>query len=131
MRVLVACEFTGTVRDAFTRRGHSAMSCDLLPSETEGEHYQGDVFDLDFSEFDLMIAHPPCTYLTNAGVCHLHKDTKRWPLLFEGAYFFNKLLNVPIKKIAVENPIMHKYARQLLGGGYGKIKSSSPGCSGI
>ena len=96
--------------------GHDAMSCDLLPTDSSGPHYQGDVFDLDLSEFDLMIAHPPCTYLTNSGVCHLHKDTSRWPKLFEGAEFFRQLLESPVERIAIENPIMHKYARQLIGG---------------
>ena len=116
MRVLVACEYSGRVRDAFTAGGHSAMSCDILPTDSPGEHYQGDAFDLDFTEFDLMIAHPPCTYLTNAGVAHLHKDAKRWIDLFDGAEFFKKLLDAPIPKIAIENPIMHKYAKRLIGG---------------
>ena len=116
MNVLVACEYSGRVRDAFTKQGHSAMSCDLLPSDSPGEHYQGDIFDLDFSQFDLMIAHPPCTYLSNSGVCHLHKDTSRWPKLFEAGAFFKKLLNSPIPMIAIENPIMHKYGKALIGG---------------
>jgi hypothetical protein len=116
MKVLIACEYSGRVRDAFTKKGHDATSCDLLPSDsTEGNHYQGDVFDLNLNEFDLMIAHPPCTFLTNAGVCHLHKDPKRWPQLFDGAEFFKRLLDAPIPKIAIENPIMHKYAKRLIG----------------
>jgi len=117
MKVLIACEYSGRVRDAFIRAGHNAMSCDLLASDSDfGPHHQGDVFDLDLASFDLMIAHPPCTYLTNAGVCHLHKDTKRWPLLFDGAGFFKRLLDAPIPRIAIENPIMHKYAKALIGG---------------
>ena len=116
MKVLIACEFSGVVRDAFTALGHDAMSCDILPTESPGNHYQGDIFDLDFSEFDLLIAHPPCTYLANSGVCHLHKTTERWPKLFEGAEFFKRLLDAPVPKKAIENPIMHKYARQLIGG---------------
>jgi hypothetical protein len=116
MRVLVACEYSGRVRDAFRKLGHDAMSCDLLPTDSPGPHYQGDVFDLDLTQFDLMIAHPPCTYLTNAGVCHLHKDTSRWPKLFDGAEFFRRLLESPVERIAIENPIMHKYAKQLIGG---------------
>ncbi len=116
MKVLVACEYSGRVRDAFIKLGHDAMSCDLLPTDSPGPHYQGDVFDLDLNEFDLMIAHPPCTYLTNSGVCHLHKDTSRWPKLFEGADFFRGLLESPVERIAIENPIMHKYAKQLIGG---------------
>ena len=116
MKVLVACEYSGRVRDAFTDLGHEAISCDLLPSNTQGEHYQGDVFDLNLSEFDLMIAHPPCTYLSNSGVCHLHKDTSRWPKLFDGAGFFKRLLEAPVERIVIENPIMHKYGKQLIGG---------------
>lgn len=116
MKVLVACEYSGVVRDAFIRKGHNAISCDLLPSESDfGPHYKGDVFDIIDNGFDLMIAHPPCTYLTNSGVTWLHKDIKRWPLLFDGAEFFKRLLDANIPRIAIENPIMHKYARQLIG----------------
>lgn len=116
MRVLVACEYSGVVRDAFLRRGHDAMSCDLLPTEAEGPHYQGDVLDIIEDGWDMMIAHPPCTYLTNAGVRWLHKDASRWELLDDGAAFFKSLLNAPISKICVENPIMHKYAKERIGG---------------
>lgn len=116
MKILVACEYSGRVRDAFVAMGHNAMSCDLLPSDSKGVHYTGDVFDLDLSEFDLMIAHPPCTYLSNSGVCHLHKDASRWPKMFDGAEFFRKLLEAPVKRIAIENPIMHGYAKKLIGG---------------
>ncbi len=116
MKVLIACEFSGKVREAFRAKGHDALSCDLLPSEREGPHYVGDVFDLDLSSFDMMVAHPPCTYLANSGVCHLHRDAKRWLKLFDAAAFFEKLLKAPIPRIAVENPIMHKYARKLIGG---------------
>ena len=78
MKVLVACEYSGRVRDAFIRAGHDAISCDLLPSDSDfGPHYEGDVFDLDLVNFDLMVAHPPCTYLTNSGVCHLHTNPDR------------------------------------------------------
>ena len=116
MRVLVACEYSGRVRDAFSAKGHDAMSCDLLPSDALGEHYQGDVFDLDLTQFDLMVAHPPCTYLTNSGVTWLHRDPSRWGKLDEGAAFFKALLEAPIPKICVENPIMHKYAKERIGG---------------
>ena len=117
MKVLVACEYSGRVRDAFIRKGHDATSCDLLPSDSDlGPHYQGDVFDLDLASFDLMIAHPPCTYLTNSGVSWLHKDPSRWEKLDDGAAFFKALLDAPIKRIAVENPIMHKYAKERIGG---------------
>ena len=116
MRVLVACEYSGRVRDAFIAQGHDAMSCDLLPTDVAGPHHQGDVFDLDLTQFDLMVAHPPCTYLTNAGVTWLHRDPSRWAKLDEGAAFFKRLLEVPIPRICVENPIMHKYAKERIGG---------------
>lgn len=115
MNVLVACEYSGTVRDAFARLGHNALSCDLLETDVPGNHYKGNVMDVINDGWDLMIAHPPCTFLTNSGVCHLHKDPKRWIDLFDGADFFNSLLNSDIPKIAVENPIMHKYAKRLVG----------------
>ena len=114
MKVLIACEYSGRVRDSFIAMGHDAISCDLLPSDQVGPHYQGNVFDIIEQGFDLMIAHPPCTYLSNSGVRHLHKNTSRWPLLFDGAEFFKRLLNCKIPKIAIENPIMHKYAKQLI-----------------
>ena len=116
MKVLVACEFSGVVRDAFIKRGHDAVSCDILPSESPGPHHTGDVSELLNQRFDLMIAHPPCTYLANSGVKHLHTDPSRWFKLFEAAEFFKTLLNAPhIKHIAVENPIMHHYAREIIG----------------
>lgn len=128
MKVLVACEFSGIVRDAFIVRGHDAISCDLLPSERPGPHIQGDVLDVIKDGFDLMIAHPPCTYLTNAGVRHLHDSvtsrngvraslsgSERWVAMFEAAEFFNHLKNAPIGRIAIENPIPHKYACALIG----------------
>ena len=116
MKVLVACEYSGRVRDAFLAKGHDAISCDLLPTDQHGPHYQGDVFDLDLSSFDLMIAHPPCTYLTNSGVVWLHRDPQRWKLLDEAAAFFKALLTAPMPKICIENPIMHKYAKERIGG---------------
>ncbi len=115
MKVLIACEFSGVVRDAFLTRGHDAISCDLLPTESPGPHYQGDIFDIIGDNFDLMIAHPPCTYLSNSGVSHLYKDSRRWKDLISGAVFFRKLLSADIPKIAIENPIMHKYAKEIIG----------------
>ena len=114
-KVLVACEYSGTVRDAFIKAGHDAMSCDLLPTDAAGPHYQGDVKYVLDDEWDLLIAHPPCTYMTNSGVSWLHKDPARWALLDDAAAFFNLLLDAPIKRIAVENPIMHKYAKERIG----------------
>ena len=116
MRVLVACEYSGKVRDAFRAKGHDAMSCDILPTDVDGPHYQGDVRDIINDGWDLMVAHPPCTYLTNSGVTWLHKDPSRWAKLDEGAAFFKSLLDAPIPRIAVENPIMHKYAKERIGG---------------
>lgn len=105
MRCLIACEFSGTVRDAFIRRGHDAMSCDLLPTEALGPHYKGDVFDLDLSKFDLMIAHPPCTYLAVSGM-HWTSRGLRDPQLTEDALVFvQRLLDAPVPKIALENPV--------------------------
>lgn len=105
MRVLVACEYSGTVRDAFLEAGHDAMSCDLLPSQTPGPHYQGDVRDILNCGWDLMVAHPPCTYLSVSG---MHWTTRglRDPQLTEDALaFVRELLGAPIHHIALENPV--------------------------
>lgn len=117
MRVLVACEYSATVRDAFRAKGHDAWSCDLLPTDGDPQfHREGDALVIAYEGgWDLMIAHPPCTYLTNAGVTWLHKDPLRWDQMRDGADFFKSLLNAPIPKIAVENPIMHKYAVEIIG----------------
>lgn len=121
MRVLVACEYSGTVRDAFIAAGHDAISCDILPSDVAGPHYQGDVRDLLSQPFDLLIAHPPCTYLCNSGVRWLYggkgstRDTARWAAMEAGAVFFRLLWTVPIARVCVENPIMHRYAAGIIG----------------
>lgn len=106
MKVLVACEFSGTVRDAFIRRGHKAYSCDLLPSESSfGPHFIGDVRILLSSEWDLMIAHPPCTYLASSGL-HWNKRVEgRAQQTEEALEFVRLLLEAPIPRIALENPI--------------------------
>jgi len=104
MKVLIACEYSGTVRDAFIARGHDAVSCDLLPTDVPGPHYQGDVFEIINDGWDLMIAHPPCTYLCSSG---MHWTTRglRDPQLTEDAIaFVGELLNAPIPMIALENP---------------------------
>lgn len=103
MRVLVACEFSGVVRDAFTRRGHYARSCDLLPSETPGPHYEGDVRDMLWTySWDLMIAHPPCTHLAVSGARWFKdKQTEQTKALD----FVAELLAAPVPRIALENPI--------------------------
>ena len=117
MRVLVACEFSGRVREAFKKNGHDAWSCDLLPSDdNSNNHITGDVKDIINDGWDLLIAHPPCTYLTNSGVVWLHKDPDRWNKLDEAAKFFKSLLTADIPKKCVENPIMHKYAIERIGG---------------
>lgn len=111
MRVLVACEYSGVVRDAFLKKGHYAMSCDLLPCESElsGDHYQGNVLDILDNDWDLMIAHPPCTYLSNAGARWLYPNRQlnqdRFKKGLEAKDFFMALFNAPIEKIAVENPV--------------------------
>jgi hypothetical protein len=111
MRVLVACEFSGIVRDAFREQGHDAMSADLLPTERPGPHYQGDVLGILADGWDLMIAHPPCTYLANSGVQHLHKDPTRWGKMEEAKDFFFALWKAPIQRIAIENPVPHRYSQ--------------------
>jgi hypothetical protein len=121
MRVLVACEYSGAVRDAFRALGHDAMSCDLLPTEVDGPHYQGSVKDIINDGWDLMVAHPPCTYLTVAGVRWLyHPEDSHLPTAQrrrhpkypnrlkdqeDGLAFVQYLMDAPIPKIAIENPI--------------------------
>ena len=105
MRVLIACEYSGAVRDAFRAAGHDAMSCDLLPSEVPGPHYQGDVRDVLGDGWDLMVAHPPCRYLSVSGM-HWTRRGLRDPQLTEDALDFVRLLmEAPIPRIAVENPV--------------------------
>lgn len=105
MRVLIACEYSGTVRDAFAARGHDALSCDLLPTDKPGNHYQGDIRDVLHDGWDLMIAHPPCTYLFVSGM-HWTRRGLRDPKLTEDALdFVRLLLDAPIPRIALENPI--------------------------
>lgn len=114
-RILIACEFSGTVRDAFIRMGHDAISCDLLDTESEGPHYKGDVFDIINDSFDLMIAHPPCTYLT-VSANKWYKDQperksgalvgeKRREARDQAKDFFMRLVNSNIPMHAIENPI--------------------------
>lgn len=116
MRVLVACEYSGTVRRAFRELGHNAWSCDLLSSDDESEHhFKGDVMEIISQDWDLMIAHPPCTYLCNSGVHWLGRQEGREEKMREGALFFKKLLEANIPKVCVENPIMHRYAKEIIG----------------
>lgn len=113
MRVLVACEFSGIVRDAFLARGHDALSCDLLPSERPGPHYQGDVRDILGDGFDLMVAHPPCTYLSRAGA-RWWGDPEREQKARDALAFVLTLWDAPIARVAVENPIgrLHSWWRK-------------------
>jgi len=128
MKILIACEYSGRVRDAIRaadyKQQHHVVSADLLPCESKnpGFHYQGDALDLAYGEhWDLMIAHPPCTYLANSGVSWLHRQEGRWEKMREGAKFFKHLLDAPIEKIAVENPIPHKYAVEIIGRKYDQL----------
>jgi site-specific DNA-cytosine methylase len=116
MRVLVACEYSGVVRDAFIAKGHDAMSCDLLPTDVPGPHYQGDVFDIidnarwspgrpsRFPEWDLLIAHPPCTHLAVSGARHFAAKRESG-VQQEALEFVRRLLDAPIGRIALENPV--------------------------
>ena len=105
MRVLVACEFSGTVREAFRALGHDAWSCDLLPTDVEGPHIQGDVLEVLSHGWDMMIAHPPCTYLASSGLHWNTKRPERARQTEEALRFVLALANAPIPRIAIENPI--------------------------
>ena len=102
MKVLVACEYSGAVRDAFLARGHQALSCDLLPTDSPGPHYQGDVRDILNDGWDLMIAHPPCTHLAVSGA-RWFKD--KLVAQAEALEFVRLLLGAPVPRIALENPV--------------------------
>ncbi len=104
MKILVACEYSGIVRDAFTQRGHDAMSCDILPTESKGNHYQGDVRDVLYDQWDMVIAFPPCTHLAVSGAMHFEKkraDGRQQ----EGIDFFKLFTNLECEKVCIENPI--------------------------
>lgn len=144
LRVLIGCEFSAVVRDAFIAKGHDAWSCDLLDTEgRQGNHLKGDVrwaiegslhkfpdaVDIRtghsplYRKWDMAIFHPDCTFLTNSGVRWLWinngwnkiKNEERWKEMENGAMFFKELLDAPIERIVVENPIMHKYAKAIVG----------------
>lgn len=102
MRVLVACEYSGTVRDAFTKLGHYAMSCDLLDSDTAGPHHKGDVFDVIDGDWDLMVAHPPCTHLAVSGAAWFKYKQQEQK---EALDFVSKLMWCKIPRICIENPV--------------------------
>jgi hypothetical protein len=115
MRVGILCEFSGRVRDAFIRHGHEAISCDILPTETPGPHLQGNCRAFDWSGYDLLICHPPCTYLANSGVRWLKTQPGRWEAMEEAVELFRWMLALPCPRIAVENPIIHCHARERIG----------------
>lgn len=129
MKILIACEFSGTVREAFKVRGHDAWSCDILPTDIPGQHIQGDVLEILNDGWDMMIAHPPCTYLANSGVQHMYIDRKkekgicqnRWNKMVDAAYFFKQLQFAPIAKIAIENPVQHGFAKNHIMSEYSQI----------
>jgi len=102
MKVLIACEYSGRVRDAFIAQGHDAISCDLLPTDNPGPHYQGDVRDILNDGFDLMIAHPPCTHLAVSGSRHFYRKQKEQK---EALDFVRLLMDAPINRWCIENPV--------------------------
>lgn len=105
MRVLIACEYSGIVRNAFAIAGHDATSCDFLDTEIPGKHYKGNVFDIINDGWDMMIAFPPCTYLTVAANRSYLNNPPRWEERLKAVKFVHKLLNAPIEKIVLENPV--------------------------
>lgn len=105
MRVLVACEYSGTVRDAFIAAGHDAMSCDLLPTDKPGPHYCGDVRDVIGQGWDLMVCHPPCTYLSVSGMQWTARGLRDPALTEEALDFVRLLMGAPVQRIALENPV--------------------------
>jgi hypothetical protein len=134
LRVLVACEFSGTVREAFLERGHDAWSCDLLPDERgSNRHIRGDVRDVLDERWDMIVvAHPPCTRLCNSGVRWLAEPppgrsrADMWDELRAGADLFSALWNAPAPHVAVENPVMHKHAKALIRGYQPPAQSVQP-----
>ena len=124
MKVLIACEYSGTVREEFKKLGHDAWSCDILDTEIPGNHFKGDVLDHLNKDWDLIIAHPPCTYLSNAGACRLYPEKgklnmERYQKGLEAKEFFMKFYNHDCKKIAIEKPVssrifeLPKYSQEI------------------
>ncbi len=135
MKALIACEQSGIVRNAFLKRGHDAWSCDVLPSDDRSNrHIQDDVRNvLKMERWDLlMVAHPPCTRLCNSGVRWLHKAPpgktlpQMWDELDQGAALFSDMINADVPRIAVENPVMHKYAKERIAGYFKHSQSIQP-----
>ena len=120
MKVLIGCEESATVREAFAKLGHDAWSCDLLPSRVAGNHIQADILTVLNDGWDLAIFHTPCTYLSNSGVRWLYnkdgsRNAERWELMERDALLFRATMQANIPMIANENPIMHKYAVAIIG----------------
>ena len=130
-KVFIGGEYSGTVRDAFIRHGHDALSCDFLPTESPGPHFQGDMFSPEIlrQEWDMAILHPTCTYVCNSGVKHLYIDGRkengrnelRWTLMQSAAHAIRACLMFPAKRRAVENPILHGHAVEVIGRGQDQI----------
>jgi len=120
MRILVACESSGVVREAFRSFGHDAWSADVLPADDGSPHHiQGDATKILGDGWDMLIAHPPCTYLTNAGVRWLYnadgtRNEERWEAMREGAKLFLAFWNAPVERVCVENPVMHRYGKEII-----------------
>lgn len=108
MKILIACEYSGIIRHEFELKGHDAVSCDFLPTEIQGRHYKGNVLDILYDKWDMLIGHPTCTYLCNSGVRWV--DMERYIDCLEGSQFFYTLWNSGIPKICLENPTPHHYA---------------------
>jgi hypothetical protein len=134
LRVLVACEFSGTVRRAFAALGHDAWSCDVLPADDRSNrHIVGDARDILGDGWDLlMVAHPPCTRLCNSGIGWLTHAPKGktvpqvWSELDDAADLFSAFWNAPIERIAIENPIMHRHARERIEGYQAPTQTIAP-----
>jgi len=121
MNVIIGCEQSQVITEAFIKAGHNAMSCDLYEDGEKGlPHYRGDVRDLFHEKCDLFIVHPPCTRLSNSGVRWL-AERNLWSDMEQAARFFLECLNAPFPRICAENPIMHKYAREIIGVKYSQI----------
>lgn len=133
MKILVACEYSGVVREAFRKKGHDVWSCDILPTEIPGQHIQDDVVQVINSlwgmTLGMVIGHPPCTRICNSGVLRLYKDGKKengiddtmWRDMEAGAAFFKVLLNSKCDRVAIENPVPHGYALDIIGQKYTQI----------
>jgi hypothetical protein len=104
MKILIACEFSGIVRDAFIAKGHDAMSCDFEDTDRPGPHYKGNVFNIIKEGWDMMIAFPPCTYLTTTANRSFLNNPDRWHKRLQAVIFVHRLLDAPINKICIENP---------------------------